>query len=511
MSSITLFFMVVCIIGILFLILNFIFAPHNPYPEKYSIFECGFHSFLGQNRIQFMIVFFIYGILYLVFDLEVMSLYPLAVSMYTNNIYGLSIALCFVAIVSLGFVYELGKGALNIYSRQNLSNLEKKNSIKASQVTPIESGMFPWPFHFITKKIIAKLIVMGTIGFAIRHYINIHLIDFGSKWNLFIYLIATICTYMFAGGMAEILDTMVDHELENLKNLSMNRNSEGSSSSSSSNSGSSSSSDGDPGPASNEPKPDKGKGKAMDQGGPSPGESSSDESSSNPYYLPNRYGKAWNESGFAESSRQGALREQAEKEWRSKLGESSDECSEDEKRRSLKRAESAEFDEELRSGRLINKNSAEFNETVKDFSAMELFKTLDHIDDMKKLYQDSQVPAAQAQLEKLEKKEMVVKSLVQSALDLDEKLKDLSVSSQDGYDSSTESKPGTPPAQDKPTSEDKSNTEDKSNISDEKVEEVESKKRKGEEIDRPDKTKKSDTGEEPKKGEEPDKGPGSNK
>ena len=50
MSSMTFFFILVAIICSLFLLINFIFAPHNPYQEKYSIFECGFHSFLGQNR-----------------------------------------------------------------------------------------------------------------------------------------------------------------------------------------------------------------------------------------------------------------------------------------------------------------------------------------------------------------------------------------------------------------------------------------------------------------------------
>ena len=71
MSSITFFFILVPIIAILFLVLNLVFAPHNPYQEKYSIFECGFHSFLGQNRTQFGIKFFIFGLVYLLLDLEI--------------------------------------------------------------------------------------------------------------------------------------------------------------------------------------------------------------------------------------------------------------------------------------------------------------------------------------------------------------------------------------------------------------------------------------------------------
>ena len=58
MSSMTLFILFIATIAVLFLVINLVFAPHNPYPEKYSIFECGFHSFLGQNRTQFAIKFY---------------------------------------------------------------------------------------------------------------------------------------------------------------------------------------------------------------------------------------------------------------------------------------------------------------------------------------------------------------------------------------------------------------------------------------------------------------------
>lgn len=120
MSSMTFFFIFVSILTLVFLILNFLFAPHNPYQEKYSIFECGFHSFLGQNRTQFGIKFFIFALVYLLLDLEILLIYPLGVSMYINNIYGLSIAIIFILIITAGFVFELGKNALKIDSRQSL-------------------------------------------------------------------------------------------------------------------------------------------------------------------------------------------------------------------------------------------------------------------------------------------------------------------------------------------------------------------------------------------------------
>ncbi len=57
MSSTILFFIFIPLLAFILLAVNLIFAPHNPYKEKDSVFECGFHSFLGQNRTQFSISF----------------------------------------------------------------------------------------------------------------------------------------------------------------------------------------------------------------------------------------------------------------------------------------------------------------------------------------------------------------------------------------------------------------------------------------------------------------------
>jgi NADH-ubiquinone oxidoreductase chain 3 len=123
MSSITFFFILVSIIAVLFLIINLIFAPHNPYQEKYSMFECGFHSF-QQTRLPFNIMFFVYGLIYLLLDLEILLIFPFALSEYINSAYGLGIALLFIFVITIGFVFELGKGALKIDSKQEL--IEKK-------------------------------------------------------------------------------------------------------------------------------------------------------------------------------------------------------------------------------------------------------------------------------------------------------------------------------------------------------------------------------------------------
>ena len=113
------------LLALLFLVLNFIFAPHNPYQEKYSIFECGFHSFLGQNRTQFGVKFFIFALVYLIIRFRNIIIYPFGVSGYENGIYGLIIILIFIVIITVGFVFELGKSALKIDSRQSYNYFNK--------------------------------------------------------------------------------------------------------------------------------------------------------------------------------------------------------------------------------------------------------------------------------------------------------------------------------------------------------------------------------------------------
>src|SRR6516164_11390305 len=118
MNSTIIFFIFIPLLAFIFLIINLLLAPHNSYKEKDSVFECGFHSFLGQNRTQFSISFFIFALLFLLFDLEILLVYPYLVSAYSNGIYGLVIMLVFFLVLTLGFAFELGKNALKIDSRQ---------------------------------------------------------------------------------------------------------------------------------------------------------------------------------------------------------------------------------------------------------------------------------------------------------------------------------------------------------------------------------------------------------
>jgi len=147
MTSTVFFLLFIPILAIILLAVNFLFAPHNPYGEKDSVFECGFHSFLGQNRTQFSISFFIFALLFLLFDLEILLVYPYVVSAYINNIYGLVIMLIFFLALTLGFAFELGKNALKIDSRQmstllfkNISNTMYLPSFFCSSILKSKSG-----------------------------------------------------------------------------------------------------------------------------------------------------------------------------------------------------------------------------------------------------------------------------------------------------------------------------------------------------------------------------------
>jgi NADH-ubiquinone oxidoreductase chain 3 len=125
MTTTTFFIIFIPILSIILLSVNLILAPHNPYQEKDSVFECGFKSFLGQNRTQFSVSFFIYALLFLLFDLEIVLIYPYSVSGYSNDIQGLAIMLAFFVLLTIGFIFELGKNALNIESRQTTLNSDE--------------------------------------------------------------------------------------------------------------------------------------------------------------------------------------------------------------------------------------------------------------------------------------------------------------------------------------------------------------------------------------------------
>lgn len=81
MSAITILFIFVPILVGILLMANILLAPNRPYSEKVTEYECGYQGVLGQTRSPFSISYYLVGILFMLFDLEVLLLYPIAVTM----------------------------------------------------------------------------------------------------------------------------------------------------------------------------------------------------------------------------------------------------------------------------------------------------------------------------------------------------------------------------------------------------------------------------------------------
>lgn len=133
LGSVIFFFIFIPILAFVLLAANLLFSPRSSYTAKASPFECGFASFRGQNRTEFSISFFIFGLLFLLFDLEILLIYPFAVSSYNNSSYGLFFVIVFLLILTAGFVFEMGKGALKIDSRQTGYLISAKEEVNLSE------------------------------------------------------------------------------------------------------------------------------------------------------------------------------------------------------------------------------------------------------------------------------------------------------------------------------------------------------------------------------------------
>ena len=109
--SIIIFLFVALSLSVGFIVLNFLFSPKNPDPEKLSAYECGFEAF-GDSRMEFDVRFYLVAILFIIFDLEVAFLFPWAVSLGSIGIFGFWSMMIFLLILTIGFIYEWKKGAL---------------------------------------------------------------------------------------------------------------------------------------------------------------------------------------------------------------------------------------------------------------------------------------------------------------------------------------------------------------------------------------------------------------
>ena len=94
-----------------FLLASFVMARQKPYAEKLSQYECGFEPF-EDARNRFDVRFYLVAILFIIFDLEVAFLFPWAVSLGEIGVFGFWSMVVFLGVLTVGFVYEWKKGAL---------------------------------------------------------------------------------------------------------------------------------------------------------------------------------------------------------------------------------------------------------------------------------------------------------------------------------------------------------------------------------------------------------------
>ena len=102
---------VALVLGLALLVAPFLVAYQQPEPEKLSAYECGFNPF-DDARMKFDVRFYLVAILFIILDLEVSFLFPWAIVFGQIGAYGFWSMMVFIAVLTIGFIYEWKKGAL---------------------------------------------------------------------------------------------------------------------------------------------------------------------------------------------------------------------------------------------------------------------------------------------------------------------------------------------------------------------------------------------------------------
>lgn len=110
-SIIIIFFFVSLFLSILLFLLSYLFTPQKFDQEKISAYECGFNPF-DDARSTFDVRFYLVAILFLIFDLEVSFLFPWSIVLSSLPVFGFWSMIIFLMILTIGFIYEWYKGAL---------------------------------------------------------------------------------------------------------------------------------------------------------------------------------------------------------------------------------------------------------------------------------------------------------------------------------------------------------------------------------------------------------------
>jgi NADH-quinone oxidoreductase subunit A len=108
---IVIFMGIAAVIALALMVAPFIVAVNNPDKEKLSAYECGFDAF-DDARMKFDVRFYLVSILFIIFDLEVAFLFPWAITLKEVGVFGFWSMMIFLGILTVGFIYEWRKGAL---------------------------------------------------------------------------------------------------------------------------------------------------------------------------------------------------------------------------------------------------------------------------------------------------------------------------------------------------------------------------------------------------------------
>src|SRR3954449_1002229 len=122
-------------IALVLLIVPFIVAYKQPDPEKLSAYECGFNAF-DDARMKFDVRFYLVAILFIIFDLEVSFLFPWAVAFGDLGLYGFWSMMVFLGVLTIGFIYEWRKGALEWDCRRSVPRLSLRPRVASSIRAP---------------------------------------------------------------------------------------------------------------------------------------------------------------------------------------------------------------------------------------------------------------------------------------------------------------------------------------------------------------------------------------
>ena len=108
---IVIFFAIASVLSLVMIIIPTIFASHKPDKEKISPYECGFEPF-QDARSEFDVRFYLVSILFIIFDLEIIFLFPWAITLSKIGALGFWSMMIFIGLLTIGFIYEWKKGAL---------------------------------------------------------------------------------------------------------------------------------------------------------------------------------------------------------------------------------------------------------------------------------------------------------------------------------------------------------------------------------------------------------------